>query len=187
MENELEGTTGAPAAQAANATEQTDTGKVEFTPEQQAMLEKILAREAEKVQRRTEKRLQELQEAEKLKNMSDADRTVAELEQARQKLAEYEREKLAVQYAVELAEKGLPKELAAVIPVTDAEQAKAAVDALANLKKQTEAPLLAKIDELEKQLKNTNLRGTPPKAPFAAAKTENASPVFQDIFKKLKS
>lgn len=138
--------------------------KVEFSPEQQEYLDRVIAREYAKMQKKAEAKIEEFKEAERLKNMSDAERQSAELETARKRIAEFERERLVQQYSVELAEKGLPKELAELIPAQNAESAKKAIDYLANYKAQVEKPLSDRIKELEEEIKNANLRGTPPKA-----------------------
>lgn len=127
-----------------------------------------LAQRAEEI---AQKKLEAFKQAEKLKGMSDTERIQEELKQAReeaellkQEKSNYEKERLVLQYEKELTTKGLPSDLAKLIPINDADNAKLALDGLAKFKAETEAPYLEKIKALEEQLKNASLRGTPPSA-----------------------
>lgn len=155
--------------------------KPEFTPEQQELVNKIVARELAKVQTKTEKRIAEIQEAEKLKNMSEEERRQAELESYKKKVAEYEKQHLISQFKVELSEKGLPAKYADVIPVGDAEQAANAVKFLSDYVAEIKTQYEAKITELETQLKNAGLRGAPPKSITPAPAEDGVSAKFREM------
>lgn len=152
-----------PAAEPAGKEE-----PVSFTPKQQEFINSLIAKEYKKINDKAEKKMQEMAEAEKLKNMTDAERMQAELKAAKEKIANFERQQLINQYEIELAEKGLPKEIAKYIPVSEAEAAKEVVDRLGSYRASVEEPLKTKIAELEEELKNASLRGYPPKSVGAA-------------------
>lgn len=135
-----------------------------FTQKQQEFINNLIAKEYKKINDKAEKKIQEMAEAEKLKNMTDAERMQAELKAAKEKIANFERQQLINQYEVELTAKGLPREIAKYLPVTDADSAKEVVDYLGSYKTAVEEPLKAKITELEEELKNANLRGFIPRS-----------------------
>ena len=112
-----------------------------------------------------EKKLKAIEEAEKLKSMTDSERLIAEKEMLEKELAEYRQEKLVSQFKVELTTKGLKADFADLIPVGDADKAKKAVDFLGGYKAEIEKPYLEKIKALEDQLRNGALKGGVPTVP----------------------
>ena len=137
--------------------------KVNFSPEQQAYFDEKWKAEYAKMASAMEKKIGDrLRESEKLKGMSEAERAAEELKQAKEKIAEYEKQQLVDQYKVELTEKGLPSSFAEIIPAGDAEAARKAVDTLSKFKISVEKELNAKISKLEKDLENAKLRGFTP-------------------------
>jgi len=119
---------------------------------------------SERVKRATEKKAAEIQEAQKLAQMSESERAVAELKTAKEKLLQYENDKLVTQFKLELSTKALPPEFAEIIPVADAEKANAAVKFLSTYKETLIAEKQKEIDVLKEQLKNAEIRGVVPKA-----------------------
>lgn len=142
----------------------------------QEELNAIIAKEVGKVEKITQSKLKELEEAERLKGMSEAERQAAELKKAREELNQYKNEKLATQFKLELSNKTLPPDFADFIPVADAEKAKAAVDFLAKYKADITSVLQKEIDELKQQLTNANLRGVTPKAVSGGGTTKTELP-----------
>lgn len=163
-----------------------DTGlaggeQVEKTIEQektftQAELNDIIAKQRAKFEEVTEKKIAGFKEAEKLKGMSADERTMAELEQARERIAQFEVSQLETQYRSELLEKGLPASFAKVLQVNDAEKAKLSIDSLTSFKLEIEKPLNDKIKDLEEQLKNASIRGNAPPASTGGQKIAKAIP-----------
>ena len=130
----------------------------------QKQVEDIIAKEKSALQKLTEKKEAEILEAERLKGLSEQERKDEELKIAQAKLAQYETEKLQLQFEKELAVKELPVDLAKIVPVADADQAKDAIDRLAKFKEEVIAPLKSRVAELEKALNDANLRGAAPSA-----------------------
>lgn len=124
----------------------------------QADLDQIINGVKAKFERQYENKLAEIEEARKLAEMSEAEKQGHLLKQYEAKIAEYERTNLINQYKVELSNKGINAELAKFVNVSDAEEAKQAIDYLAKFKENTEQPLQTKIAELEEKLKNAELR-----------------------------
>lgn len=139
--------------------------KPEFNEEQQKYIDELINKQYAKLQSKAEEKLKALEQAEKLKSMSEVERAKEELKLAKEKLAEYENEKLVNQFKVELTTKGLKADFAELIPVSDADKAKKAVDFLGSYKEEIEKPLLEKIKVLEEQLRNTALKGGVPSVP----------------------
>jgi hypothetical protein len=132
----------------------------------------------ERVARATEKKAKEIEEAQKLANMSESERSAEELKKAQGTIAEYQRKELISQFKIELQGKGLPAEFADHINVFDAEKAKAAIDFITKYKNDTISALNDKIKQLETDLNNANLRGITPKAVNGAANSSgNLSPI----------
>jgi hypothetical protein len=160
-------------AQAAQAAQEQAKQQNEQKPAKtftQEEVNALIAKETGKVEARISKKLSDIEEAEKLKTMSEAERHAAELKKRDEKIAEYEREKLTAQYKAELATKGLPPEIADVLPVANAEAAAAAIKGLQKMMSEKDKA----IKDLQEQLNNANLRGKPPQAPTqqqAASKT----------------
>ncbi len=132
--------TQAPASAQGVQTGEQNAQKVTFSPEQQEYVNKIVARELKRMQDKTDKKILEIQEAEKLKNMSEEERRQAEIEGYKKKIADYEKQGLVNQFKTELATKGLPSEYADFIPVADAEQASKAVKFLEDYSAKIKAP-----------------------------------------------
>ncbi len=146
---------------------QSEETKVSFSAEQQAHIDKMIAAEKARIEARVEKRnaehLKALEEAERLKSMSEAERKEAELEQARQKIAEYERKELTNQFKVELSSKGLPTHFVDHFAISNADQAKGAIDTLSKFKEEIETPLKDENKRLQDELANARLKGFAPK------------------------
>ncbi len=146
-----------------------NVGEVESKTLTQEQVDKIIAdrltRQEKSIQEKYEKKLKDIEESERLKNMSESERMHAELESTKQRLAEYEQEKLVSQFKVELTTKGLKADFADLIPVGDADKAKKAVDFLGGYKAEIEKPYLEKIKALEDQLRNGALKGGVPTVP----------------------
>lgn len=164
------------------ATEPLATEPVGTEPQDKTFSQKdvdaIIAKQKTAFERMTEKKLEGFKQAEKLKGMSESERQAEELKQTQERLKEYETRELTYQYEKELTTKGLPTDFAKVIPVSDADGAKAAVDSLAKFKGDIETPLLEKIKDLETQLNNANLRGVTPKAVSGGNKTAPSIPTI---------
>lgn len=149
--------------------------KPSFSEEQQKYIDELIGKQYAKLQSKAEQKMKELEQAEKLKSMSEIERAQAELKMAREKLAEYEGEKLVSQFKVELTTKGLKSDFADFIPVQDAEKAKKAVDFLSSYKAEIESAYAEKIKSLEEQVRNLSLRGNTPLA------TKNTSELRKEI------
>lgn len=187
-----EGATATSTVETTNGTNATGTntegaqgadkkGRPEFTPEQEAYFKKTIDAEFARINKKAEKKFEELSEAEKLKNMSIEDRTKAELETAKKKIAEYEKQQLISQFKVELTEKGLPAGFADHIVVSNAESVKAAVDFLSKHQASILKEKDEKIAKLEEDLRNANLRGTTPKQVGNPAPQETGKMSYSQI------
>lgn len=106
----------------------------------------------------------EIEEADKLKNMSAEQQQAEEVKRMKEEFAAMKREKLTAEYKTQLVRNGLPDSIADLIPVNEADKAKLAIDGLTEFKSSIETPLKAQIAELQEKLKNADMRGTPPKA-----------------------
>ena len=137
-----------------------------FTQEQ---LNKISARQKASYQRMAEKKaaaiLKQQQEKQRLEGLPESERLKADYEKTKERLAKYEAEAATMRLERDLTAKGLPADLASIIPTSDAVKAKSAVETIAKFKESVETPLLEKIKGLEEQLKNAGLRGVTPKIP----------------------
>jgi len=138
----------------------------------------LMAKEKAKFEKVTQSKLAEIEEAQKLASMSEAERDKAEKAKLKEELNQYKNEKLATQFKLELSSKTLPPDFADFIPVQDAEKAKAAVDFLAKYKTDIASVLQKEIDDLKQQLTNANLRGVTPKAVSGAAATKTSIPTI---------
>lgn len=119
---------------------------------------------SERVKRESEKKAKEIEEAQKLAQMSESERAAAELKKAQDIINEYKTKEFTSQLKIELQSKGLPADIANHIKASDAESAKNSIDFFKKLIDGKIAEKDAKIKELEQQLTNANLRGTTPKA-----------------------
>ena len=150
-----------------------------FTQEQ---LNKISARQKASYQRMAEKKaaaiLTQQQEKQRLDGLPESERLKADYEKTKERLAKYEAEATIMRLERDLAAKGLPADLASVIPISDAAKSKDAVETIAKFKEGVEAPLLEKIKDLEQQLNNANLRGVTPKAVSGGNKTAPSIPTI---------
>jgi len=118
----------------------------------------------ERVKRESEKKAKEIEEAQKLAQMSESERAAAELKKAQDIINEYKSKDFTSQLKIELQGKGLPADIAEHIKANDAESAKGSIDFFKKLIDGKIAEKDAKIKELEQQLTNANLRGVTPKA-----------------------
>lgn len=144
------------------ATKTTKKDKPEFTPEQQSFMQAKIDEIYAKFEAKAEKKAKEIEQAEKLKGMSEQERVKEELKIEKEKRQALENEKLVNQFKIELTTKGLKGDFADLIPVQDAEKAKKAVDFLSEFKTEIETPYIEKIKNLEEQVRNATLRGTTP-------------------------
>jgi hypothetical protein len=152
--------------------------KPSFSEEQQKYIDELIGKQYAKLQSKAEQKMKELEQAEKLKSMSKIERAEAELKMAREKLAEYEREKLVSQFKVELTTKGLKPDFADFIPVQDAEKAKKAVDFLSSYKAEIESAYAEKIKDLEEKVRNLSLRGNTPLATANTLEVKRHNPTI---------
>lgn len=159
------------------------SGRTFSQDEVNAIVLKAVEKETAKVLQKSEQKLNEIREAEKLKGMTEAERIQHENDTLKGKLKEYETAQLKNQVKLTLSEKGLPGDIADYLHVDDAEKAKSAIDFLSGYVAKEKEPLQAKITELEAKLNAANLRGAPPKA---AIQPNQPDSVMSDIFKKLK-
>lgn len=136
-------------------------GKTLFTQEQ---LNAIIAKELAKVEAKSAQKQKEIEETEKLKTMTETQKQALEFQKIKDELATFKRGQFAAEYKAQLIERGLPGELAQVMPVEDAEKAQIVLENLEKFKITLLAEKDKRIEELEKELKNAGMRGTPPKS-----------------------
>lgn len=152
--------------------------KPNFSEEQQKYIDDLINKQYAKIQATADKKLKDIEQAERLKGMSDIEQANEKLKLAEERLAEYAQKELVNQFKVELTTKGLKAEFAELIPVNDADKAKKAVDVLSSYKSEIEKPLLEKIKELEEQVRNATLRGQAPKVSGANVETKKSIPTL---------
>ena len=111
----------------------------------------------------------EIEEADKLKNMTEEQKRVAEFQKLKEELSSFKRGQFAAEYKAQMVEKGLPGNLSQVLPVEDAEKAKMVIDELEKFKSDIIAAKDKEIADLRAKITNTEMRGTPPKAAGAVA------------------
>lgn len=132
-------------------------GKVTFTPEQQAELDRILAKTIAKERAKREKEIEAAKtEAEKLAKMNAEQKAEYERQQQEEALAKREREisrrELRATALEQLADRGLPKQLADILVYTDADSTNESLKAV-------EQAFRTSVE----QGVNERLKGEPPK------------------------
>lgn len=166
-----------------------DKSKLNLSPEQQKLFDDKISEITRKAYERAEKKandkLKAIEEAERLKNMSESEKQAERIKQYEEKIAEYEQRDLKNQFKVELSAAGLPQEYADYIPVSNADKAKEAITFLKNFKDKIVNDYEKRIKELESQLKAAQMRTPAPKAPGGIVGSK-ASPSFQAIFDQIK-
>lgn len=166
-----------------------DKAKLALSPEQQKLLDDKIGEITRKAYERAEKKandkLKAMEEAERLKNMSESEQQAERIKQYEARIAEYEQRDLKNQFKVELSAAGLPQEYADFIPVNNADGAKEAINFLKNFKEGIVTAYEKRIKELESQLKAAQLRTPAPKATGGIV-GDKASPQFQSIFNQIK-
>lgn len=168
-----------------------EDSKFELTPDQQKWFDEKVREATRKASERAEKRveeraaakLKEIEEAERLKNMTESEKRDEEIRQYKAKIADFEQRELKNQFKVELAAAGLPQECADFIPARNAEEAKEAISFFKSFKDGIVSAYEKRIKELESQLKSAQMRTSAPKVPRIGDK---ASPQFEDIYNKIK-
>lgn len=167
-----------------------DKSKLNFSPEQQklfdAKISEITRKAYERAEKKANDKLKAMEEAERLKNMSESEKQAEQIKQYEAKIAEYEQRDLKNQFKVELSAAGLPQDYADYIPVSNADKAKEAITFLKNFKDSIVNDYEKRIKELESQLKSAQMRTPAPKAPGRVVGSK-ASPQFQSIFEQLKN
>lgn len=163
--------------------------KLALSPEQQKLLDDKIGEITRKAYERAEKKandkLKAIEEAERLKNMSESEQQSERIKQYEAKLAEYEQRDLKNQFKVELSAAGLPQKYADFIPVNNADGAKEAINFLKNFKESIVTEYEKRIKELDSQLKAAQMRTPAPKATGGIV-GDKASPQFQTIFNQIK-
>jgi len=142
---------------------------------------KALSAEKDKVKKQleeiAEKKFQDIQEAERLKGLSEVDRLKALLEKKDAETQEFQRRELTNQFKVELTEKGLPSEIVSFIDIKNADVAKSAVDFFSKYKDGLIKPFADKVAELEDKLRNATIRSPElPKSP-SGIPTDSPRPI----------
>lgn len=167
----------------------TEREKLQFTPEQQKLFDDKIGEITRKAYERAEKKandkLKAIEEAERLKNMSESEQQAERIKQYEAEIAEYKKRDLKNQFRVELSKEGLPQDYADYIPVNDADGAKEAINFLKNFKNGIVSEYEKRIKDLESQLKAAQMRTPAPKA-TTGIMGDKASPQFQDIFNQIK-
>lgn len=166
-----------------------DKSKLNLSPEQQKLFDdkinEITRKAYERAEKKANDKLKAIEEAERLKNMSESEKQAEQIKQYEAKIAEFEQRELKNQFKVELSAAGLPQEYADYIPVSNAEKANEAITFLKDFKDKIVTDYEKHIKELESQLKAAQMRTPAPKAPGVAVASK-ASPQFQDIFNQIK-
>lgn len=166
-----------------------DKSKLNLSPEQQKLFDDKISEITRKAYERAEKKandkLKAIEEAERLKNMSESEKQAERIKQYEEKIAEYEQRDLKNQFKVELSAAGLPQEYADYIPVSNADKAKEAITFLKSFKDKIVNDYEKRIKELESQLKAAQMRTPAPKVPGGIVGSK-ASPEFQAIFDQIK-
>lgn len=147
---------------------------------------KAAERAEKRVEERAAAKLKEIEEAERLKNMSESDKQAAIIKKYEARIAELENKELMNQFRVELSREGLPQEYADMIPVNDADAAKNAIDFLKKYTTEIKEGYEKKIKELESELKAANMRTAAPKA-VGGQPARTTSPQFEAIFNQIKN
>lgn len=164
--------------------------KLSLTAEQQKLFDdkirEITKRASERAERKANAKLKEIEEAERLKNMSESEQQAEKIKRYEARIAELEGERLKNQFKIELSNAGLPNELANFIPVQDADKAKDAIDFFKKFKAEMANEYEKKISELETQLKSAQMRTPAPKAANGQI-TRATSPQFEAIFNQIKN
>ncbi len=160
-QNTVETTAATEKTTAAETTQATPTAKTFTQEELNAIIDKRLERERKDAQARIDKAVTE---AQKLAKMSADERAEHERQELQKKLAEREAEitkrELRAEAKSQLSDKGLPVELAEVLPYTDADTTNAA---LAAVEKVFRAAVEKGVTE--------RLKGNPPKVSQPAPQT----------------
>lgn len=167
-----------------------DKAKLALTPEQQKIFDDMVREATRKAAERAEKKasakLKEIEEAERLKNMSESEKQAEIIKKYQARIAELEKKELTNQFKIELTNAGLPKEFADIIPVSDADKAKEAIDFFKKYKDGIVDEYEKKIKELESQLKAAQMRTPAPKT-TGTQPVRSASPQFEAIFNQIKN
>lgn len=162
-----------------NTNENQDNVQTEKTFTQED-IDKIIAKKLKQWEKKTEERTKQIEEAEKLKAMSESERQQAEmkkqLEEFNKMKAEIAREKLSGQVVKELASRELPIEYAEYVMVEG--DAEATMERLTTFAEKYKADVQAEVD---RQVQG-RLRSNAPKGMISSG-TSNTSFTVEDIKK----
>lgn len=150
-----------------------DDGGKTFTQEQ---IDKLIGEAFAKGAAKKEKELQDAQEQQRQQQeekdrqskLTDAEKQNEAFEAMRRQVEELKKDKVRLT----LKEKGIADDLVDLIPTADDTQTQAVTERLIKFKDGVEAPLKARITELEEQLKNAGLRNPAPKDPSKSEPTQ---------------